>query len=94
MTQRHDRPSRVLWRAGCSGMGTSGSAGGSGKRTGGNAGTAPRLDPDPSRPSRRSTSLVFSECSSNPNPASTSRADSWAALASASLRHATTKSSA
>ena len=47
MTQRHDRPSRVLWRAGCSGMGTSGSAGGSGKRTGGNAGTAPRLDPTP-----------------------------------------------
>ena len=27
-------------------MGMSGSAGGSGKRTGGNADTAPRLDPD------------------------------------------------
>src|SRR6516164_10482207 len=36
---------RVLWRAGCSGMGMSGSEGGSGKRTGGNADTAPRLDP-------------------------------------------------
>jgi RNA-directed DNA polymerase len=38
---------RVLRRAGCSGMGMSGSEGGSGKRTGGNAGTAPRLDPYP-----------------------------------------------
>ena len=36
---------RVPWRAGCSGMGMSGSEGGSGKRTGGNAGTAPRPDP-------------------------------------------------
>ena len=45
MTQRHDRPPRVLWRAGCSGMGKSGSAGGSGKRTGGNACTAARPDP-------------------------------------------------
>ncbi len=50
LSQHHDRPSRVLWRAGCSGMGKSGSAGGSGKRTGGNAGTAPR--PDPARRSR------------------------------------------
>src|SRR6266581_6848774 len=35
----------VLWRAGCRGIGTPGSAGGPGKRPGGNAGTAPRLDP-------------------------------------------------
>ena len=32
---RHNRPPHVLWRAGCSGMGKSGSAGGSRKRTGG-----------------------------------------------------------
>ena len=50
MTQHQDQPSRVLWRAGCSGTGKSGSAGGSGKRTGGNAGTAPRLDPTPPHP--------------------------------------------
>lgn len=34
-----------LWRAGCSEMGTSGSEGGSRKRTGRNPGTAPRSDP-------------------------------------------------
>ena len=34
-----------LWRAGCSEMGTSGSEGGSRKRTGRKAGTAPRSDP-------------------------------------------------
>jgi AAA ATPase domain len=36
---------RVLWRAGCVGMRMSGSEGGSGKRTGGNADTAPWVDP-------------------------------------------------
>ena len=45
MKSAHNRPPHVLWRAGCSGMGKSGSAGGSRKRTGGNAGTAPRPDP-------------------------------------------------
>jgi hypothetical protein len=49
MTQRHDRPSRVLWRAGCAGTRMSGSEGGTGNRTGGNAGTAPRPDPARSR---------------------------------------------
>src|SRR5664279_2178849 len=45
LTQHQERPAHVLWRAGCSGMGKSGSEGGSGKRAGGNAGTAPRPDP-------------------------------------------------
>ena len=45
LNQRHDRPTHAPWRAGCSGMGKSGSEGGSEKRTGGNAGTALRLDP-------------------------------------------------
>jgi len=36
-----------LWRAGCSGTGTSGSAGGPGKRTSRKTDTAPRPDPTP-----------------------------------------------
>jgi len=41
-------------------MGKSGSAGGSGKRTGGNAGTAPRLDPTSETPAFSIGSLLVS----------------------------------
>src|SRR3954468_13702899 len=43
-TTRTTGSHRDLWRAGCGGSRTSGSGSGPGKRTGANAGTAPRLD--------------------------------------------------
>ncbi len=61
ITQRHDRPPHVLWRARCVGIRTPGSEGGSGKRTGGNAGTAPRPDPAPcGTPSSYAVHVPFS----------------------------------
>jgi hypothetical protein len=45
LSSEQQRQSHVLWRAGRAGTCTSGSEGGAGKRTGGNAGTAPRPDP-------------------------------------------------
>ncbi len=41
MDNHHSMNGMDLWRAGCSGTGTSGSAGGSGKRTGRKPDTAP-----------------------------------------------------
>jgi Group II intron, maturase-specific domain len=46
LTSTHIRPADVLWRAGCSGMGMSGSVGGGEETTSRKAGPAPRRRPN------------------------------------------------